>query len=146
MFGADSLCLSMPLLSILICCLLLITLNMTMTFFEMIMDFSWWRKIFTRNIRGINFTKKWFKVFRKSNFFLFSDREFYADQKCSGCLFSILSSYRVVKIFVILLKKKFFLDFFFFFWNYSTILISEFFIFICFLKFNLHFKVIIILY
>ena len=24
------------------------------------------------------------------NFFLFSDREFYTDQKCSGCLFSIL--------------------------------------------------------
>ncbi len=31
---------------------------------------------------GINFWKiKWFKVFRKTNFFLFSDREFYADQK-----------------------------------------------------------------
>jgi hypothetical protein len=35
--------------------------------------------------------KKVFQVFRKSNFFLFSDREFFADHKCSGCLFSILS-------------------------------------------------------
>ncbi len=43
-------------------------------------------------IHGINFTKKmYFKAFRNSNFFLFSDREFYADPKCSGCLFSILS-------------------------------------------------------
>ncbi len=27
---------------------------------------------------------KWFKVFQKPNIFLFSDREFNADQKCSG--------------------------------------------------------------
>ena len=32
---------------------------------------------------------KWFKVFQKPNIFLFSDREFNADQKCSECLFSI---------------------------------------------------------
>jgi hypothetical protein len=42
------------------------------------------------------------------SFILFSYREFYADQKCSGCLFSILSIFRVVKIFVILMKKIFF--------------------------------------
>ena len=40
---------------------------------------------------------KLFKVFQKWNFFLFSDREFYADQKCSGCLFSILGIFRVLK-------------------------------------------------
>jgi hypothetical protein len=47
-------------------------------------------------------------VFRKSNFFLFSVRESYADQNCSGCLFSILSIFRVVKIFEILMKKNIF--------------------------------------
>jgi hypothetical protein len=29
---------------------------------------------------------------------LFSDREIYSDQKCPGCLFSILSIFRVKKI------------------------------------------------
>ena len=48
------------------------------------------------------------KYFENQIFFLFSDREFYADQKSIGCLFSILSIFRVKKFFVILLKKKFF--------------------------------------
>ena len=55
-------------------------------------------RIFTKNFI---FQKiKWFKVFQKLIFFVFSDREFYADQKCSGCLFSILSIFRVTKKFL----------------------------------------------
>ena len=56
------------------------------------------------------YEKKWFKVFRKSNFFLFFDREFYADQKCSGRLFSILSIFWVVKILVRMIKKIIFFE------------------------------------
>ncbi len=42
--SSDSLCLSMPLLSMLLCCLLLFTFDVTMTFFK------WWRKLFFLNL------------------------------------------------------------------------------------------------
>ena len=49
------------------------------------------------------------------NFFLFSDREFNADQKRSGFFFSILSIFRVLKNFEMIMKQIFFLKFLFFF-------------------------------
>jgi len=58
--------------------------------------------VYTRN------EKNDLKYFENQIFFLFSDRRFYADQKSFGCLFSILSIFRVKKFFVILLNKKFF--------------------------------------
>ena len=96
---------------------------MKIIFFEFIFFFFgmikllWFRKkclkCSTPYIHEVNFTKeKWFKVFRKSNFFLFSDREFYADQKCSGCLFSILSIFWVVKFFKFLVDLYLILLFF----------------------------------
>ncbi len=44
------------------------------------------------SVKNVNFMwicvkKKWFKLFQNSNIFSLSDREFDADQKCSGCLF-----------------------------------------------------------
>ena len=51
---------------------------------------------------------KWFKVFQNSNIFYF--REFNADQKCSGCLFSILSIFWVIKILTIKIILNFLLN------------------------------------
>ena len=65
----------------------------------------------TSYIHEINFTKKIdLKYFENQNFFYFLIENFMPTKKCCGCLFSILSILRVVKILVRMIKKIIFFE------------------------------------